>query len=113
MNATSSPSLIAVPVDQDLAEQARPGHGIPSQDPAPAAQVPIDSEEAEREAQSVMTGGGMMIGAATGAAIGAGVAGPVGVVVGGTIGGVAGVLGGSAAGSAVNPKEPKAEKERG
>jgi hypothetical protein len=112
MNATLSPPLNTVPVDQDLADQARPGHGIPSQDPAPAAQVPIGPEEAEREAKSVMTGGGMMIGAATGAAIGAGVAGPVGVVVGGTIGGVAGVLGGSAAGQAVNPKQPEEPVDR-
>ena len=34
------------PVDEDIAEQARPGHGIPSQDPDPAAQfsqAPADS----------------------------------------------------------------------
>jgi hypothetical protein len=112
MIASTSPPLNVVPVDPDLAEQARPGHGIPSQDPAPAAQQPLDTGEADREAQSVMTGGGMMVGAATGAAIGATVAGPVGVVVGGTLGGVAGVLGGSAAGQAVNPKQPEEPRDQ-
>ncbi len=93
------------PADEDLAEQARPGHGIPSQDPSPAAQRSLNPEEAEREARSVLTGGGVMAGAATGAAIGIAVAGPVGVVVGGTLGAVAGALGGAAAGSIVNPKD--------
>ena len=93
------------PADDDLAEQARPGYGIPSQDPRPGAQMPLEPEEAEREAKSVLTGGGLMVGAATGAAIGIAVAGPVGVVVGVTLGAVAGALGGGAAGTLVNPDD--------
>ena len=105
MNPSPNPSPIIIPADDDLAEQARPGHGIPSQDPDPAAQTPLQPEEVEREAESVLTGGGVMVGAATGAAIGVVVAGPVGVVVGGTLGAVAGALGGAAAGNMLKPKD--------
>lgn len=94
-----------VPADDDLAEQARSGHGIPSQDPRPAAQMPLEPEEAEREANSVLTGGGAMVGVATGAAVGSVVAGPVGAVVGGTLGAVAGALGGAAAGAMADPPD--------
>jgi len=90
--------------DADLAEQARPGYGIPSQDPRPAAQMPLDPDEAEREPKSVLIGGSVMAGTATGAVIGTVVAGPVGVVVGGTLGAVAGALGGAAAGVMVSPE---------
>jgi pimeloyl-ACP methyl ester carboxylesterase len=86
-----------IEADEDLAEQARPGHGIPSQDPDAAAQVALEPEEAQREVHSVLTGGGMVAGAAAGGAIGIAVAGPVGVVVGVALGAVAGALGGSAA----------------
>jgi hypothetical protein len=55
--------------------------------------------EAEREANSVLAGGGLVAGAATGAAIGAVVAGPMGVLVGGSLGAVVGTLGAAAAGS--------------
>ena len=105
MNQSAIPPPTTARADEDLAEQARPGHGIPSQDPNPAAQQPLEPGEAEREAQSVLTGGGVMVGAATGAAIGSVVAGPVGTVVGGTLGAVAGALGGAAAGSLVNPED--------
>ena len=109
-SSTTLPSTTA-PVDEDLAEQARPGYGIPSQDPRPAAQMPLEPEEAEREANSVLIAGGAMTGAATGAAIGVAVAGPVGVVVGGTLGAVAGALGGAAAGTMVHPaKSGSADK---
>ena len=91
------------PVDKDLAEQANPGHGIPSQDLSTAAQTPLQADEAEREANSVLTGGGLIAGAATGAAIGVAVAGPVGIVVGATLGAVAGALGGAAAGAMASP----------
>ena len=97
MNPNTTP-LTDTPVDADLAEQANPGHGVPSQDPASAAQVPLEPEEAQREAKSVLVGGGVIAGAAAGAAIGAVVAGPVGVVVGGTLGTVVGALGAGAAG---------------
>ena len=97
MNPSSTPPSNEAPVDKDLAEQARPGHGVPSQDPDPAAQAGLAPAEAERESKSVLMGGGMVGGAALGAAIGVAVAGPVGVLVGGTLGAVAGAMGGSAA----------------
>ena len=104
MNAsTTLPSRTAAH-DEDLAKQARPGHGVPSQDPNPAAQISLAPEEAEREAKSVLTGGGMVGGAAIGATLGVVVGGPVGVVVGGTLGAVAGALGGAAAGTMVKPE---------
>ena len=105
-SSTTLPSHIA-PHDEDLAEQARPGHGVPSQDPNPAAQISLEPEEAEREAKSVLTGGGMVGGAAIGATIGVVVGGPVGVVVGGTLGAVAGALGGGAAGAVMKDSSSK------
>ena len=97
MNSLLTPSITTPPADEDMAEQANPGHGIPSQDPSAAAQTPLEFDEAEREASSVLTGGGLIAGAATGAVIGVAVAGPVGILVGATVGAVAGALGGAAA----------------
>lgn len=109
----STPSIpsaeATTPVDEDLAEQSRPGHGIPSQDPRIGAQTALEPEDAKREAHSALMGGGMMAGAAAGAAVGVAIAGPVGVVVGGTLGGIAGALGGAAAGTMVRPDDPLAE----
>ena len=105
MNLSSTTPLKTKPVDDDLAEQAHPGQGIPSQDREPAAQFALKPEEAEREAKSVLVGGGVVAGAATGAAIGAVVAGPVGVVVGATVGTVVGALGAAAAGTMVTPED--------
>ena len=102
MNQSSTTPLNRAPVDEDLVEQAQPGHGVPSQDPASAAQFPLEPAQAQREANSVLTGGGLVAGVATGAAIGAAVAGPVGVVVGGSLGAVVGALGAAAAGTMVN-----------
>jgi pimeloyl-ACP methyl ester carboxylesterase len=93
------------PVDDDLVEQANPGHGVPSQDPNTAAQTPLDPQDAKREAKSVLIGGGAMAGAATGAAVGIAVAGPVGVLVGASLGAVAGAAGGAAAGAAASSEE--------
>ena len=104
MNSSTTQPTSVKPVDPDLAEQAVPGHGVPSQDPDPAAQVALDPEEAERESKSVLMGGGLVAGSAAGAAVGAVVAGPVGVLVGGTLGAVAGAIGGGAAGELVNPE---------
>ena len=104
MNSLSTPSLTTIPADEDMAEQANPGHGIPSQDPSAAAQTPLEFDEAEREVNSVLTGGGLVVGAATGAVIGVAVAGPVGILVGATLGAVAGALGGAAAGAAATPE---------
>ena len=62
------PGVDAVqPVDPDLAEQAVPGHGVPSQDPAASAQVGLLPEEAEREAKSAFVGGGAVAQAASNA----------------------------------------------
>jgi hypothetical protein len=105
MNTSTTRPSIAASADADLAEQAQPGHGIPSQDPTPAAQVPLRPDEVEREAKSVYVGGGMMAGATVGAAIGVVAGGPVGVLVGGTLGAVAGTLGGEAAGTLVNAED--------
>lgn len=100
-----SPQLPAgnLPTDPDLAEQAVPGHGVPSQDPDAAAQVTLSPEEAERESKSVLMGGGVMAGSVSGGAIGAAVAGPVGIVVGGILGGVAGGIGLGVAGELAKP----------
>jgi non-heme chloroperoxidase len=103
-SATQSPNTN--PTDEDLAEQARPGHGVPSQDPDASAQIALAPDEALREAKSTLTGGGMVAGAATGAAIGIAVGGPVGVLVGASLGAVAGALGGAAAGAMSTPDIP-------
>ena len=87
-------------VDVDLAEQARPGFGVPSQDPRPAAQQALSPAEAEREAGSALVGGALLAGAACGASLGVLVAGPLGGVAGGTLGAIAGALCGAAGGSA-------------
>ena len=104
MKPLTTPTFQPAPPDKDLAEQAKSGHGVPSQDPDPAAQVLLDPQEAQREAHSVVVAGGVLAGAATGAAIGVAVAGPVGVVVGASAGAVIGVLGGAAAGATVKTK---------
>lgn len=85
-------------LDGDLADQAREGHGIPSQDPSSAAQVMLEPKDAEREADSALVGGGAVAGMATGAAVGGAVAGPLGVVIGASLGAVAGAVGGAALG---------------
>ena len=103
MNSSVALPPAIPPHDKDLAEQAVPGHGVPSQDPDPAAQTALKPEEAEREAKSALAGGGAVGGMAIGAAVGVVVGGPVGVVVGGTLGAVAGALGGVAAGTVMNP----------
>ena len=99
------PQGTPVPLDADLAEQAIPGQGIPSQDPSPAAQTILQPRDAEREGKSVLVGGGLVAGAATGAAIGVAVAGPVGILAGATLGAVAGALGGAAAGATAGPPD--------
>jgi hypothetical protein len=91
------------PDDTDLARQARPGYGIPSQDPRPGAQSPLAGAEAEREARSVFAGGGVVAGAITGSAIGLLAAGPAGALIGGALGGIAGAVGGAAMGGMAKP----------
>ncbi|WP_291518332.1 bacteriocin [Acidovorax sp.] len=103
MNPSSTKSVTR---DEDLAARRLAIYGEPSQNPDPAAQLPLTAAESEREAGSALVGGGAVAGAATGAAVGAAVAGPIGGLVGGTVGAVAGVLGGAAAGSLVTPDSP-------
>ena len=107
MTPLNTPAAPSAPADEDLADQARPGHGVPSQDPDAAAQVLLSPEDAARESHSVLAAGGLLAGAATGAAIGVVAAGPVGVVVGSAVGAVAGALGSAAAGTAVAPEKTK------
>ena len=104
MNLPATQPTDVKPDDPDIATQAVPGHGVPSQDPESAAQVGLSPEEAERESKSVLIGGGLVAGVVAGSAIGAVVAGPVGVLVGGTVGAITGVVGSNAAGELVNPK---------
>jgi hypothetical protein len=104
MNPSTTSPVGTVPADPDLQEQARPGFGVPSQDPRAAAQEPLRGEEAERESRSVFAGGGVAAGAAAGATLGVVAAGPVGVVVGAALGAVAGAVTGVAAGAAMNPE---------
>ncbi len=103
MNLPNTPHTDVKPADADIAEQALPGHGVPSQDPEAAAQVGISPKEAEREAKSVLVGGGLVAGLVAGAAVGAAVAGPVGILAGGTLGAVAGAVGSNAAGKSADP----------
>ena len=108
MNRPVQPSSKNASRDEDLVDQAHAGHGVPSQDPDPAAQRALAPEDAAREASSVLTGGGVVGGAALGAAIGVALGGPVGVLVGSSLGAVAGALGGAAAGGMMpsQDKEP-------
>lgn len=96
MNPSGNPPP-STPTDPDLADQAHPGHGVPSQDPDEGAQFPLPSEDVEDEANSKLIAGGAVAAMATGAAIGAAVGGPVGVVVGASAGAVAAAIGGVAA----------------
>ena len=104
MNPSITHPADTTPADPDLQEQARPGFGVPSQDPRPAAQEPLGAEEAGRESRSVFVGGGLAAGAAAGATLGVVAAGPVGVVVGAALGAVAGAVSGAAAGAAMDPQ---------
>lgn len=97
---SKNPSPSRTTHDEDLAKQARTGHGIPSQDPRLSAQFALSTEETRRETDSVLMGSGLVVGAATGAGVGAMVTGPVGILIGASLGAVTGVLGGVAATSA-------------
>lgn len=107
MNHSIRPDGVQQPTDPDLVEQALPGHGVPSQDPDPNAQVGLTPEESAREMSSSLVGGGALAGVAVGAAVGAAVAGPVGILVGGTVGSAVGALGVAAA----SVPDPQADAE--
>lgn len=112
MNSSTVLPTGVKPVDPDLAEQAIPGHGVPSQDPDAAAQLRLNPDEAERESKSVLIGGGLVAGLATGAAVGAAVAGPAGILVGGTLGALAGAVASGAAVDSVNTKSTSTAEGR-
>lgn len=97
------------PQDPDLFEQAQQGHGLPSQDPDPDAQVGLTAAEQSREISSSLVGGGVLAGVAVGAAVGATVAGPVGILVGGTLGSVAGAVSAAAASMTVQMHPSESE----
>ena len=105
MNQIITPLLTTTAGDEDLVEQAKPGHGIPSQDPESSGQSQLEPKDAAREAKSVLIGGGLIAGAATDAAIGVAVVGPVGVLAGASLGAVAGAMGGAAAGFAASTED--------
>lgn len=109
MNLSTSRLSNTLPVDEDMAEQANAGHGIPSQDPDAAAQTPLEPQDINREAKSVLVGGGVMVGAATGAAIGVAVAGPVGILAGASLGAVVGALGAAAVGASANAEKTSSD----
>ena len=108
MNPVSHPIVKETPVDGDLAEQAMPGHGVPSQDPSPAAQTALTPGESERESNSALMGGGSVAGMAAGAAVGVAVGGPIGAFVGGAAGAIVGALGAAAVGQVVD-SQPSSE----
>ena len=98
MTTDHNPNFSERKTDPDIDEQALPGHGVPSQDPDPNAQLGMSPSETRREKSSTFVIGGALVGLAAGAVIGAAVSGPMGVLVGATLGSIAGALGGSAAG---------------
>lgn len=89
-SSTSHKYLLGMPVDPDLAEQAVPGHGVPSQDPGPATQYQMSEKESARESRSTLVTGCMIFGIIVGAGLCAAVAGLMGVFIGGAAGGVIG-----------------------
>jgi len=52
LTSLTTPQIAKPPADGDLAGQAVPGHGVPSQAPGAGAQVALDPQEAQREAKS-------------------------------------------------------------
>lgn len=80
--------------DEDLLRMARPGLGVPSQDPRPEAQVPLSLQESARELQSIFSGGGVLAGIALGATFGMWTSGPAGVLLGSLAGAVIGITAG-------------------
>ena len=85
---------VHVPAAADSAHATRRRYGVPSQDPDPRAQVPLQGAEQLRELQSVFTGGGLLAGLALGTTAGMLLAGAVGVLPGSVVGALAGVWAG-------------------
>ena len=86
------------PLDPDLAQQARRGYGVPSQDLDPAAQMPLSAVEQARELRSAFTGGGMIAGLGLGCVLGLMLAGGAGAVLGSVSGSIVGAWAAMAAG---------------
>ena len=57
MNPLNTLQAITPAAGQYLSEQAQPGLSAPSQDTDPAAQLPRESQDAERGAESVLARG--------------------------------------------------------
>ncbi len=93
-----------LPTETNILVQTPLEHGIASRHPVVAAQVPLPPEDMEKQGQSVLVGGGLMVGAAVGAVLGVMVAGPAGVLVGTGLGAVVGAAG--AANTAVTDQMP-------
>ncbi len=110
MNSPKHPETLHSTQDPDLLEQAQPGHGVPSQDPDPGAQVALSPDDSMREMSSSLVGGGALAGVAVGAAVGAAIAGPVGIMVGGTVGSAVGALGVAAASTPTIQTDQKTEE---
>ena len=82
--------------DPDLRSQAKPGYGVPSQDPSPQAQVLLSDAEQQREFTSSFTGTGLIAGTAILAMVGGLVAGSTGLLMGAMVGAFIGVWAGIA-----------------
>lgn len=71
MTTDHNPNFSERKTDPDIDEQALPGHGVPSQDPDPNAQLGMSPSETRREKSSTFVIGGALVGLAAGAVIGA------------------------------------------
>lgn len=80
--------------DPDLHAQAKLGHGVPSQDPSPEAQLMLSDAEQAREFASSFTGTGLIAGSALLATAGGLVGGSTGLLLGAMIGAFTGVWAG-------------------
>jgi pimeloyl-ACP methyl ester carboxylesterase len=60
MKPSTMPAFSTATADEDMAQQARPDHGIPSQDLSSVAQAALPPQEAAREATSELKRGGIV-----------------------------------------------------
>lgn len=77
--------------DPDLRRQAKPGYGVPSQDPSPEAQLMLSDAEQMREFTSSFTGTGLIAGTTLLATAGGLLAGSTGLLLGAMIGAFSGI----------------------
>ena len=102
-NPLTTPPPDTVPADEDLAEQANPGHGIASQDPNAAAQTALDPQQADREANSVLLGVAWWQVRPRALLLESRLQARLGVLAAATVGAIAGAAGGAAAGATGRP----------